>query len=54
MAVAPHVEREVSVHSDNMPDDFVEADRFEVGEVGHVVELDEDPDNVERMDCPAK
>lgn len=53
VSVSPHVKGEVCVYSDDMPYHLVEADRLEEGEVGHIVELDEQTYNIECMNCPS-
>lgn len=43
MSVSPGVEGEVLVDAENFPDDGVHFHGLEEGEMGHVVELDEEP-----------
>ena len=54
MAVPPHLEGELDVDSDDMPEYFVHLDGLEKGEVGHIVELYEEADHVEGVDGPAE
>ena len=54
VAVSPHVEGEMGVYSDDMSEQFVEVDGVEIGEMGHVVELDEDTHDVEGVHRPAQ
>lgn len=54
MTVSPHVEGEMGVDTNDMANEFVHAERGEVGEVSHIMELDEEAYDVESVHCPAQ
>lgn len=54
MTVSPHVEGEMGVDTNNMANEFVRAERGEVGEVSHIMKLDEEAYDVEGVHCPAQ
>ena len=54
VTVPPHLEGEMNVDSEDMPEYFVHLDGLEKWEMGHIVELYEEADHIETVDGPAE
>ena len=53
VTISPVIEWEMYIHSDNLTHDSVGVNWREEGEVSHVVELDEEANNVEGVQSPS-